>query len=130
MKIFVLQLVIVWITGTALLLLASELFVEQASMEDLLGFTSYSVVYFIGVVLLIYLPFFILLTKKGIVSAKLWWIAPFLLNLPLYLIFYLLIDKAFRYSEAVLFMCLFFFFGAASGRLYHNYRKHGSKVSQ
>lgn len=130
MKKFLLQLIITWITGTALLLLCSELFVERSSKEDILGFTSYSVIYFLVSVLLIYLPFFAFLRRKGVDGAKLWWIAPLLLNIPLYLSFYLLIDKAFRRSEAFLFMGLFFFFGVAFGWLYHRYKKHHTVLNQ
>jgi hypothetical protein len=127
---FILQLVITWITGTAFLLLCSELFVERTSREDLFGFTSYSLVYFLITIFLIYLPFFTLLKRKKVDSSKLWWIAPVLLNIPLYIVFYFLIDKAFRQSEAYLFVGLFFFFGAAFGWLYHRYMKYHAVLNQ
>ncbi len=92
-------------------------------MEDVLGFTSLSLFWFIVVIFIVYVPAFIILRRRSVDSRHFRWIAPLLLNLPVYILFYTLIDKAFRDSEAKLFMCLFFFFGAAFGWLYHYYRK-------
>ena len=118
-KKFILLAFLLWVAGTALLLLLSELLVEKASLADLLGFTSFSFLFYLLVILLVYLPVFYVLRRRGVNSRGFFWIAPLLLNIPIYYAFYLLIDKAFRSSEAVLFMALFFFFGAVFGWLYH-----------
>jgi len=109
----------VWLVTITAILLLNEIIIEHQSFKDVSGFLITTFGYLVILSLLIYYPTLGLLTRKYQQHYFKWYpvICAFLLNIPFFIFSNVMINTAFKATEALLFDCMFiivgFYFGYA-----------------